>query len=194
MCRNVYYCADKYTPCRITMVIIDYDKSSPLDIASTNFYKLTNDSTSRIESDVINQFKPKGCHNRKVFLLVAIFAAALFLSVLMMLGSQTNALAQSQNQSNASGQKGQFFADLTGQGVTPPRTTNATGKATFAVTDGANKMSYSVKADIDKVTDVFLSASSGGRYNDLVVLRSSVKDGVTGPIKGTLVEGNFLTF
>ena len=86
-------------------------------------------------------------------------------------GEQTNALAQSQNQSNASGQKGQFFADLTGQGVTPPRTTNATGKATFAVTDGANKMSYSVKADINKVTDVFLSASSGGRYNDLVVLR-----------------------
>src|SRR6476660_8660262 len=101
------------------MVIIDYDKSSPLDISSTNFYKLTNDSTSRIESDVINQFKPKGCHNRKVFLLVALFAAALSLSVLMMLGSQTNALAQSQNQSKASGQKEQFFADLTGQGVTP---------------------------------------------------------------------------
>ena len=71
--------------------------------------------------------------------------------------------------------KGQFFADLTGQGVTPPRTTNATGKATFAVTDGANKMSYSVKADINKVTDVFLSASSGGRYNDLVVLRSQLR-------------------
>ena len=109
-----------------------------------------------------NDCKPKGCYNKRVFLLTAIFARALSLSVLMVIGSQRNALAQSQDQSKASGQKGQFFADLTGQGVTPPRTTSATGKATFTVTDGANKMSYSVKADkIDKVSDVFVSASMG---------------------------------
>jgi CHRD domain len=134
-----------------------------------------------------NHCKPRGCYKYRVFLLAAIFAAALSLSVLMVIGSQTNALAQSQDQSKASGQKGQFFADLTGQGVTPPRTTSATGKATFTVTDGANKMSYSIKADkINRVSDVFVSASTGGRYNDLVPLRSSVKEGITGPIKGTV--------
>ena len=31
----------------------------------------------------------------------------------------------------------------------------------------------------------------GGRFVDLVQLRSSVNEGVSGPISGTLVEGNF---
>jgi hypothetical protein len=35
------------------------------------------------------------------------------------------------------------------------------------------------------------AASSGGRFVDIVQLRSSVQDGVTGPISGELVAGNF---
>ena len=53
-------------------------------------------------------------------------------------------------------------------------------------------MTYKIDADnIDKVTAVFVAASSGGRFVDLVQLRSSVNEGVSGPISGTLVEGNF---
>ena len=35
------------------------------------------------------------------------------------------------------------------------------------------------------------ATSSGGRYVDLVQLRSGVNKGASGPINGTLVEGNF---
>ena len=53
-------------------------------------------------------------------------------------------------------------------------------------------MRYKIDANnIDKVTDVFVAASSGGRYVDLVQLRSGVNEGISGPINGTLVEGNF---
>jgi hypothetical protein len=53
-------------------------------------------------------------------------------------------------------------------------------------------MSYKIDANkIDKVTDVFVAASSGGRFADLVQLRSSVDDGVSGSISGVLVAGNF---
>jgi hypothetical protein len=36
-----------------------------------------------------------------------------------------------------------------------------------------------------------VAASSGGRYVDLVQLRSGVDEGVSGPISGTLGQGNF---
>lgn len=59
------------------------------------------------------------------------------------------------------------------------------------VGDG-NTMRYIIDAkNIDKVTEVYVAASSGGRYVDLVQLRSAFNEGVTGPISGTLVEGNF---
>lgn len=87
----------------------------------------------------------------------------------------------------------QFTANLTGESALPtPVTTNATGSAEFAVIGDGNTMTYKIDADkIDKVTDVFVAASSGGRFVDLVQFRSSVNEGVTGPISGTLVEGNF---
>ena len=53
-------------------------------------------------------------------------------------------------------------------------------------------MRYSIDANnIDRVTDVFVVTFSGGRYADLVQLRSGVNEGISGPINGTLVEGNF---
>jgi hypothetical protein len=74
----------------------------------------------------------------------------------------------------------------------PPIVTNATGSGEFTVVGDGNIFLYNINADnIDKVTDVFVAASSGGRYVDLVQLRSAVNEGVTGPISGTLVEGNF---
>ena len=52
-------------------------------------------------------------------------------------------------------------------------------------------MLYKIDANnIDRVNNVYVAASSGGRYVDLVELRSGVNEGVTGPISGTLVEGN----
>lgn len=101
----------------------------------------------------------------------------------------TTATNTSQTQQSDS----QFTAELTGESVLPtPVTTNATGSAEFLVIGDGNTMRYKIDADnIDKVTDVYLAASSGGRFADLVELRDSVTEGVTGPISGTLVEGNF---
>ena len=86
----------------------------------------------------------------------------------------------------------QFSATLTGESVLPtPVTTNATGNAELTVIGDGNTMRYKIDADnIDKVSDVFIAASSGGRFADLVQLRSAVNEGVSGPISGTLVEGN----
>jgi hypothetical protein len=96
--------------------------------------------------------------------------------------------AQEEQQQPAS----QFSANLTGELAFPPIVTNATGSGEFTVVGDGNTLLYNINADnIDKVTDVFVAASSGGRYVDLVQLRSAVNEGVTGPISGTLVEGNF---
>ena len=86
----------------------------------------------------------------------------------------------------------QFSANLTGELTFPPTVTNATGTGEFTVVGDGNTMRYTIDANnIDKVTDVFVAASSGGRYADLVQLRSGVNEGISGPINGTLVEGNF---
>jgi hypothetical protein len=86
----------------------------------------------------------------------------------------------------------QFSANLKGESAFPPVATNATGSANFTLLGDGNTMSYKIDADkIDNVTDVFVAASSGGRFADLVQLRSSVDDGVSGPISGVLVAGNF---
>jgi CHRD domain len=96
------------------------------------------------------------------------------------------------NTTQAQGSTPQFSANLTGELTFPPTVTNATGTGEFTVVGDGNTMRYTIDANnIDKVTDVFVAASSGGRYADLVQLRSGVNDGISGPINGTLVEGNF---
>ncbi len=96
------------------------------------------------------------------------------------------------NTTQAQGSAPQFSANLTGDLTFPPTVTNATGTGEFTVVGDGNTMRYTIDANnIDKVTDVFVAASSGGRYADLVQLRSGVNEGISGPINGTLVEGNF---
>jgi hypothetical protein len=96
------------------------------------------------------------------------------------------------NTTQAQGSTQQFSANLTGELTFPPTVTNATGTGEFTVVGDGNTMQYTIDANnIDKVTDVFVAASSGGRYADLVQLRSGVNEGISGPISGTLVEGNF---
>ena len=96
------------------------------------------------------------------------------------------------NTTQAQGFAQQFSANLTGDLTFPPTVTNATGTGEFTVVGDGNTMRYTIDANnIDKVTDVFVAASSGGRYADLVQLRSGVNEGISGPINGTLVEGNF---
>ena len=95
------------------------------------------------------------------------------------------------NTTQAQGFAPQFSANLTGDLTFPPTVTNATGTGEFTVVGDGNTMRYTIDADnIDKVTDVFVAASSGGRYADLIQLRSGVNEGISGPINGTLVEGN----
>lgn len=106
--------------------------------------------------------------------------------------TDNNATTGVRNSAQAQGSTSQFSANLNGELTFPPTVTNATGGGQFTVVGDGNTMRYSIDADnIDKVTDVFIAASSGGRYVDLVQLRSGVNEGITGPINGTLVEGNF---
>lgn len=116
------------------------------------------------------------------FVVTTIFVASIIIT------SQGQYVAAQGQQQNAS----QFSANLTGDLTFPPTVTNATGTAEFTVVGDGSTMRYNIDTDnIDKVTDVYMAASSGGRYVDLVQLRSGVNEGVTGPINGTLVEGNF---
>ena len=116
------------------------------------------------------------------FVVITVFVASIVIS------SQGQYVSAQGQQQNAS----QFSANLTGDLSFPPTVTNATGTAEFTVVGDGNTMRYKIDTNnIDKVTDVYVAASSGGRYVDLVQLRSGVNEGVTGPINETLVEGNF---
>jgi CHRD domain-containing protein len=116
------------------------------------------------------------------FVVTAIFVASIVMT------SQGQYLAAQGQQQNAS----QFSANLTGDLTFPPTVTNATGTAEFTVVGDGNTMRYNIDTNnIDKVTDVYVAASSGGRYVDLVQLRSGVNEGISDPINGTLVKGNF---
>ena len=104
----------------------------------------------------------------------------------------TNTTTGVENTTQAQGSTPQFSTNLTGELTFPPTVTNATGSGEFTVVGDGNTMRYKIDANnIDKVTDVFVVGSSGGRYVDLVQLRSGVNEGISGPINGTLVEGNF---
>ena len=104
----------------------------------------------------------------------------------------TNTTTGVENTTQAQGSTPQFSTNLTGELTFPPTVTNATGSGEFTVVGDGNTMRYKIDANnIDKVTDVFVAASSGGRYADLIQLRSGVNEGISGPINGTLVEGNF---
>jgi CHRD domain len=125
--------------------------------------------------------------DRQNFVGITFVVTTIFVASIVITSQGQHVAAQGQQQ-NAS----QFSANLTGDLTFPPTVTNATGTAQFTVVGDGSTMRYKIDANnIDKVTDVFLAASSGGRYVDLVQLRSGVNEGISGPIKGTLVEGNF---
>jgi hypothetical protein len=125
--------------------------------------------------------------DRQNFVAITFVVTTVFVAS-MVITSQGQYVAVQGQQQNAS----QFSANLTGDLTFPPTVTNATGTAEFTVVGDGNTIRYKIDANnIDKVNDVFVAASSGGRYVDLVQLRSGVNEGVTGPISGTLLEGNF---
>jgi hypothetical protein len=125
--------------------------------------------------------------DRQNFVAITFVVTIVFVASIVITSQGQYVAAQGQQQ-NAS----QFSANLTGDLTFPPTVTNATGTAEFTVVGDGNTMRYKIDANnIDKVNNVYVAASSGGRYVDLVQLRSGVNEGVTGPISGTLVEGNF---
>jgi CHRD domain len=124
---------------------------------------------------------------RQNFLAITFIVTAILVASIAIISQDQYMAAQGQQQ-NAS----QFSANLTGDLTFPPTATNATGTAEFAVVGDGNTIRYKIDTNnIDRVTDVYVAASSGGRYVDLVQLRSGVNEGVSGPINGTLVQGNF---
>src|SRR5262245_24445168 len=134
--------------------------------------------------------------NRPSFVVLTYLIAALSMASFTMLLPFENVIVQANttdtNTTGAQESCAQFSTNLTGELAFPPVVTNATGTGEFTVVGDGNTMKYTIDAkNIDKVTDVFVAASSGGRYVDLVQLRSAVNEGVSGPISGTLVEGNF---
>ena len=125
--------------------------------------------------------------DRQNFVAITFVVTTIFVACIVITSQGQLVAAQGQQQNSS-----QFSANLTGDLTFPPTVTNATGTADFTVVGDGNTMRYKIDANnIDKVTDVFVAASSGGRYVDLVQLRSGVNEGISGPINGTLVEGNF---
>jgi CHRD domain len=125
---------------------------------------------------------------RQNFVTITIVVATIFIASIVTISLGQYLAAQGEQQQNAS----QFSANLTGDLTLPPTVTNATGTAEFAVVGDGNTMRYKIDTkNIDRITDVYVAASSGGRYVDLVQLRSGPNEGVTGPINGILVQGNF---
>jgi len=91
-----------------------------------------------------------------------------------------------------------FTADLNGAGVFPPTTkqTNATGKAVFDLVGNGQVMKYNISAlsgsvKPANVNTVVITHSSGGRFTDLVSLRSATQQGLTGPKTSGSLVGNF---
>ncbi|MGA9154525.1 MAG: CHRD domain-containing protein, partial [Candidatus Nitrosopolaris sp.] len=103
------------------------------------------------------------------------------------IGSSTVFAQQSQN--------AHFIAMLSGKSAIPPNlTTNATGKASFTVTDAGKRMSYSVNAmkinHVDNVVLVLYTRGHGNPASNVVLLRLGSQHGATGPINGVLVQGS----
>jgi hypothetical protein len=91
-------------------------------------------------------------------------------------------------------QNAHFIANLSGLWATPANlSTNATGKAIFTVTD-AKTMLYTVNATkINHVNSVVLVLYTRGPAHspsNVALLRLGSQEGATGPINGTLVQGN----
>ena len=86
-----------------------------------------------------------------------------------------------------------FIANLSGKSAIPPNPSAvATGMATFTVTDGGKKMSYSVNVTkINHVDNVVLVhwPTGANRASNIVLLRTGTEHGATGPINGVLVQG-----
>jgi hypothetical protein len=103
------------------------------------------------------------------------------------IGSSTLFAQQSQN--------AHFIAMLSGKSAIPPNlSTNATGKASFTVTDAGKRMSYSVNAmkinHVDNVVLVLYTRGHGNPASNVVLLRLGSQHGATGPINGVLVQGS----
>ena len=86
-----------------------------------------------------------------------------------------------------------FIANLSGKSAIPPNPSAvATGKATFTVTDGGKKMSYSINATrishVDNVVLVYWPTGAN-RASNIVLLRTGAEHGATGPTNGILVQG-----
>jgi hypothetical protein len=83
----------------------------------------------------------------------------------------------------------EFSATLTGEAAFQPVTTNATGNAEFMVADDGNAVDYVIEAvNIDGGSDVYVAASSGGRFIDIV--QGDRIQGCAGKDRINVIEGN----
>jgi hypothetical protein len=84
-----------------------------------------------------------------------------------------------------------FLAELSDKSTVGSASTNATGNAIFTVSEGGNKISYTVNMmRVNHITDVALVFSTAGHAGNIALLRLGSQHGATGPINGLLVRGN----
>jgi len=128
--------------------------------------------------------------NKMKYVFAALIAA---LSLGFMIPSTVSTMVVYAQQSQPQGIPGQFVANMSGKNLFPPVNSDASGQASFNVTNQAvDKMAYSVKAHgLDKVTSVSLEYTTGGRSRDIILLYDSVMSGPTGKINGVLTQGSF---
>lgn len=93
---------------------------------------------------------------------------------------------QSQTQSAS----GHFVANLSGMNLSPPVNTNASGQATFNLTNQG--MGYIIKAHgLDQVKSASLEYVQNGQTQNIILLYDGAKLGQTGKINGMFVNGIF---
>jgi hypothetical protein len=123
------------------------------------------------------------------YLLAAVLIGALSLACII--PSIAGIVAHAQ-QSQTQSTPGHFIANLSGKNLLPPVNTNASGQATFNLTNQGSKMAYIIKAHgLDKVTSASLEYTLGGRARDIILLYDGAKSGTTGKINGMFVNGIF---
>jgi CHRD domain len=110
-----------------------------------------------------------------------LFAAALLL--VGMLPAAASVSAEESQQSN-------FTAHLTGAQEVPPVVTDATGRATFEITDNDTKIHFRISSKgLDRITQAHIHVGARGTNGDVILFLFPLSKGVNGEgwsVSGTL--------
>lgn len=128
-------------------------------------------------------------NNNTKYPLAAALMGVLFLVCMI---SSTIGITVHAQQSQTQSALGHFVANLSGKNLSPPINTNASGQATFNVTNQGSKMAYVIMAHgLDQVKSASLEYALNGQTHNIILLYDGIKLGQTGKINGMFVNGIF---